>query len=718
MKNYLSEDTTFIEETLKKKISKETSLIARFKKSNIIMLYVIAVLLSIIAYIILDITALTIASNISTSSAKNFSAVFNSALSNEISDLKSFSNNEEVKAWFLDPKSQETSDNVFAAYQIFLDYSPDYTIWLSVKDSNEVYELSPDKLTSEMTAGSSLSALNPENDWYYECIRSVLPYTLKIDIKKNSLTKALCIHYKVYNDDEVIGVASVSIPLDIIYEKVLGNVETDSSEYVIDSNGNIILSSNHEYDIETTRDIVNLSSSSIYNDIPSKTLEGYLSTFKNKNFFFTSEDAPFTFVHHANVIAVSPISGTNWLVLKIEGKNELLTANTITIVLFSFMVFLYAYSRIINGATNAIILNPFIKLSKDLKKQDFLQSNIDVKIYGSERRDELGLIASSITNLKRDLRIQTKNVEQKSIVLRQNIDKLKRVYEAVPIAVLTFNSDLNLLKCNRSTLDMFNVNSSRQFMEQYIHNDYLRNNNSLFFERLDYAKIIGNCYSEDLIKISETDSFWASIQIYYIQDDTEINGYYEIFLNDIHNVKEKEAMLMKQAYQDSLTGAWNRNYFKKLVNNEFDNIFNDDFVSGMIVIDIDNFKNINDTYGHNIGDIVLAKVAASIMNVKEDEYFFRWGGEEFLILKPATNKEDIMYTAERTRKIVSNLVFDKVGSITISLGVALETDQDHDFEEVFKRADEALYKAKRSGKNKAIIQHDKYFYDIRGNRLS
>ncbi|MFV0520349.1 MAG: diguanylate cyclase [Lachnospirales bacterium] len=719
MANYLLEETKFINDSIKKNRNKETSLIARFKKSNIIMLYLIAILLSIVAYIILDITALTIASSVSTSTADSYSSILTVEINKERTSLEQFSKSDAVINWFKDPTSENNIAKLTDAFTDFLYYSPDHNMWLGVENSGEIYTLNETNSGIEIVMTSELSALNPENDWYYECMRSVLPYTFKSDIEKTTLTKALWTNYKVYDENSnVLGVISIGIDYTNVFNDILKGLKESETEYIIDLNGNIILSSNDKYRIDTMQDIATLKSSSIYDEIPSKTLESYLHTIDVSNSFFTEDDETFTFINDASVIALSPIEGTKWLVLKESGKNEHLTMNTIIIVLFAFMIFLYAYSRIINGATNAIILNPFIKLSKDLKKQDFLQTNTETKIFGVGRRDELGLIATSITNLKRDLNIQTKNVEQKSAILRQNIDKLKRVYDAVPLAVLVFDSDLNLIKCNRNALTMFNVNNVRHFTEAYIHNDYLRNNNALFFERLDYANIIGSCFSEDLIKLSEKDSFWASLQIYYIQDDTEVNGYYEVFINDIHNVKEKEEMLMKQAYQDSLTGAWNRNYFKKLTNNEFDNIFNDDFISGMIVIDIDNFKNINDTYGHNIGDIVLAKVAASIMNVKEDEYFFRWGGEEFLILKPATTKEDIMYTAERTRKVVSSLIFEKVGSITISLGVALENDHDKNFEDIFKRADEALYKAKRSGKNKAIIQQNKIFYDIKGNRLS
>lgn len=124
------------------------------------------------------------------------------------------------------------------------------------------------------------------------------------------------------------------------------------------------------------------------------------------------------------------------------------------------------------------------------------------------------------------------------------------------------------------------------------------------------------------------------------------------------------------------------------------------------MVDIDDFKRINDQYGHQIGDAVLRKVAGFIQdNLRKSDFIFRYGGEEFLIIFPFTTKKDAVFVMERIVKKLSGLKLkygDFEGNITISAGIA-SIDDASDMYTLVSKADKALYRAKKSGKNRVSV---------------
>lgn len=124
----------------------------------------------------------------------------------------------------------------------------------------------------------------------------------------------------------------------------------------------------------------------------------------------------------------------------------------------------------------------------------------------------------------------------------------------------------------------------------------------------------------------------------------------------------------------------------------------------VLAIDIDFFKHVNDTFGHDVGDIVLQKLAQHMRDVsRADDVICRIGGEEFLMLLPSTNAQIAAQVAERLRALVESSAFDAAGKITISLGVANWPDSSNEIVTVLKAADEMLYKAKKSGRNRVEV---------------
>jgi len=171
-------------------------------------------------------------------------------------------------------------------------------------------------------------------------------------------------------------------------------------------------------------------------------------------------------------------------------------------------------------------------------------------------------------------------------------------------------------------------------------------------------------------------------------------------------LKKYQEKLKELATKDPLTGLYNRGYFMEVVEIFQKNKKRYGKSLSVILMDIDNFKKINDTYGHDIGDEVLKTLAKILKeNIRKSDIPVRFGGEEFLLLLPETKLNQAAELAERIRKNVEDAtVFTHNGSIkfTVSIGVA-EVYSNEEVEKAIIRADNALYEAKRSGKNKVVV---------------
>ncbi len=168
-------------------------------------------------------------------------------------------------------------------------------------------------------------------------------------------------------------------------------------------------------------------------------------------------------------------------------------------------------------------------------------------------------------------------------------------------------------------------------------------------------------------------------------------------------IKDK-SILSKEAYQDYLTGLWNRRFMEL----EFTKVKG--FENNVIVMsDIDFFKKVNDTYGHNAGDYVLKEISSIFkQNLRETDTVCRWGGEEFLFLMKNTSKADVLSRIERIRSIVEKTKFrfnDIEFNVTVSFGVALIEPNLTVFEGI-ERADKSMYHSKQNGRNRITKYSD------------
>lgn len=174
-------------------------------------------------------------------------------------------------------------------------------------------------------------------------------------------------------------------------------------------------------------------------------------------------------------------------------------------------------------------------------------------------------------------------------------------------------------------------------------------------------------------------------------------------LRDITERKEMEEALAFQATRDELTGIYNRRMLDELLKREVDRAQRYQTPFSLIMFDLDYFKNINDTYGHDVGDAVLRSVAEAMRGqIRVTDHLGRWGGEEFMLLAPETVLAQAAFLADKLRRHVEQHHFDQVSSITMSIGVG-EYRADEGVDSLIKRVDDALYRAKDSGRNTVEI---------------
>jgi diguanylate cyclase (GGDEF)-like protein len=171
---------------------------------------------------------------------------------------------------------------------------------------------------------------------------------------------------------------------------------------------------------------------------------------------------------------------------------------------------------------------------------------------------------------------------------------------------------------------------------------------------------------------------------------------------------QRFSSVKNMAIYDTLTGLHNRRYFEERLEVETQKCFGSNIPLTLVMVDIDFFKKVNDTFGHTEGDQVLCKVASLLKtSVRKKDTIARYGGEEFILILPEARLEESFVIAERIRRLVENTLFD-VGkaqvNLTLSMGISnFPSHRVKSKEELTEMADQALYDAKRGGRNRVCI---------------
>ncbi|RXJ69199.1 diguanylate cyclase [Halarcobacter ebronensis] len=266
------------------------------------------------------------------------------------------------------------------------------------------------------------------------------------------------------------------------------------------------------------------------------------------------------------------------------------------------------------------------------------------------------------------------------------IGKLKisgTMSEDIKLGIGVRNDDPKLLNILQKSVNSITSEQHRGIINKWLSIKYEKKSDySLFWKTLLIAIIFISFFAYWNRKISKTNRLLKEAK---------------------KEIEQKNMELQRLAITDKLTGIYNRARVDELLDSEIERSkrFNHPF--GIIFFDIDYFKKVNDTFGHQVGDDVLVEITTKIGElIRKTDIVGRWGGEEFLIICPETQKEAVEIIAENIRKHIEEHKFPKVSNITISLGVSVYSADDT-VTTIIKRVDDALYEAKKGGRNRVVF---------------
>ena len=271
------------------------------------------------------------------------------------------------------------------------------------------------------------------------------------------------------------------------------------------------------------------------------------------------------------------------------------------------------------------------------------------------------------------------------------------------IVILTNGKTLNFV--NRTFLEFFGYKDLEHFKEHYscICDRFVKQGS---FFHLDKVKEDENHWIESLLNLSGRQRVVSMLSKSLTPHafSVSINSYeesdYIVTFTDISDTMVEKLELTKEATVDPLTGVYNRVYFTKHIDRILQEHQRNGMKSGVIFFDIDHFKKVNDTYGHDVGDYVLSTVAALVKtHTRDHDKLIRWGGEEFIIICEIDKNSSPKEMAEHLRGIIESCQFKDIDSLTCSFGCSVHNSDDEILDTV-KKADEQLYIAKNSGRNR------------------
>jgi len=278
------------------------------------------------------------------------------------------------------------------------------------------------------------------------------------------------------------------------------------------------------------------------------------------------------------------------------------------------------------------------------------------------------------------------------------------IYEVSSEAMLVIDNERLVIAINPA-FTLTTGYSENEILGQSI--DILRSNyhDEAFYQSLSEELYLKGKWQGELWFNSKDGNTYPTLAIINTVFDTDGSVLHQVFLfNDISQKKETEKFIWRQANYDLLTGLPNRLMFQDRVEQEFKKSHRTKLPFAILFLDLDNFKEVNDTLGHTYGDMLLKKVSLRIINcVRETDTVARFGGDEFIILlSDITEKERVSRVIEEILLIVSKPleINEETFFISVSIGVTFFPEDGEDLETLTKNADQAMYAAKNAGRNR------------------
>ncbi len=297
-------------------------------------------------------------------------------------------------------------------------------------------------------------------------------------------------------------------------------------------------------------------------------------------------------------------------------------------------------------------------------------------------------------------------------ILREYVRQVQEEQDRYTVFVKDIG--VRLMELEQDLLVNF-ANSHQSLKDDYAFHEHLGDQVSNIEESVEkvanFAELKTNIIAE-LNRISETiDEKRQEFTVRLENAEKEKENLQKHFTDVISNVTEQNKMLLEKSQKDNLTGIYNRESFEKFVAIEIQRYHRYMQPVTIIFFDIDNLREINETYGHDAGDRVLKGMALNVGNIlRMTDILARYDGEEFIVLLPHTELKEGINAAQKLRKIVQDTAFVYKGEkvrVTVSIGVSELQQGDMDFVTIFKRLESYLLRAKQGGRNMVVSDIEK-----------
>lgn len=406
-----------------------------------------------------------------------------------------------------------------------------------------------------------------------------------------------------------------------------------------------------------------------------------------------------------HIMTMSKIKSQNWYLGAFQKRSHALARLEELEVKFFGLFVLYGVlvAMLLHQTLSQLVLKRIRKLVK--AAADVAKGQFDSAHNLTVNKDEIGALNAEFSNMAEQLDGVVTDLQQKLVekeIAEQQALRLSKAVEFSGSGVAIANSNLDIEYVNPKLLEMTGLEDSFFLGESLL--KLIAQDMQLLLDDIEHDLLQRHHWKGDtLLRNYENEALWVSLTISPIRDENHNIYSYVASAQDISFVKESQRKMEQLAYFDTLTGLANRAFFRMQLRKSLALAARGHYAFALFYFDLDEFKRINDTLGHDAGDQLLLEVAQRLQKrLRAEDTISRLGGDEFAILLSGINERDkaaevaltIQETLNRPIRLGSNEVI-----ISASIGITMAPDDSPEEDELLKHADLAMYEAKARGKN-------------------
>lgn len=573
----------------------------------------------------------------------------------------------------------------------------------------------------------TLAETNPNDSWFYTSIKVGEDIIVNVDRDAVLGITKVWLNCLLRDGDKVIGVIGTGFDFDSFIEESVALKTNGGKNYFIDKQMAIQLAKEKDmidYASYTKKNGEHKTIDSLFDNKEDVTAiqkameELSKSTNKDvvKSVWVTKDNLK-------QLVGIAYLPEVEWYNLTIIEEKELVFFRYEYI--FILLVFLLLIALIlVNQVINQMFIKPINELKQQMQQIQNGHNDGELVLIGTAEIAELSQqFNTMIEHIRNNDRIMEEKIEERTAYLRYSEEKFRALFDSTHDAVMLLDEN-GFFECNQATLDIFESPNFETFYA--LHPSDLspahqpNGDNSLIeaVKHINKAFKNGREHFEWVhTKYKSKENFYAEVTLNAVVLDGK--NVLQAMVRDINQKKLKEEEMHKLAFYDPLTHLPNRRLLNERVQHTMQLSKRSDDRFALMFLDLDNFKPLNDKFGHDIGDLLLIEVANRLRNcVRESDTVARFGGDEFVILLEKIGENEdvaINHVSNIAQKVLQSIeeeyiLNNQIKTVThhcsVSIGIEIFSNDIISKDDMFKHADEAMYRAKELGKGRVVFYKD------------